>query len=103
MILSPRNTLEEGIKAAEKCGFSEEFIYKAEKIWGKNSGKAYDNENCELIEYCLQKKNHNSGDSCILFLIECIDGAMGYVWTVQGMDADPNLAEFLLSLPGAEQ
>lgn len=98
MILSNHRSLLDDIKAAKKEGFTEDFMYKENAIFGRTNKKTYSKESCVLIEFSRHEGMNDPSDSSILFLIECNDGTKGCLSSAYGKDSDPNLIDFVMSL-----
>lgn len=102
MILSQSNTLLEDIAAAKKEGYTSDFMYREHRLLCRTNNKWYEKEECTLVEYCRHEGMNDPGDSSILFLIVCTDGTKGCLSSAYGMDADPELIEFVLALKKEE-
>lgn len=98
MILSNSRTLLEDITEAKLCGYSEEFMYRNNKLIGRNNTNSYQKYECVLIEYCIHEAMSDPSDQSILFLIECVDGTKGCLSSAYGIYADSELIDFCSSL-----
>jgi len=103
MILSNSRTLLEDIEAAKENGYKEEFIFKENKITGRNNKKSYNIDDCTLMEYCVHEGLSDPSDQSILFLILCMDGTKGCLSSSYGTYANTDLIEFTMALKKADK
>lgn len=73
MMLSNSRTLLEDITEAKNSGYSEEFMFRNDKLIGRNNNISYQKDDCSLIEYCIHEGLSDPSEQSILFLIECTD------------------------------
>jgi hypothetical protein len=98
MIVSNSKTLLEAIEQAKASGYTEEFMYRDDRLIDRQNAKSYTKEECLLVEYCVHEGMSDPSDQSILFLIECADGTSGCLSSSYGIYADTDLVEFCLSL-----
>ncbi|WP_179007516.1 hypothetical protein [Winogradskyella forsetii] len=98
MILSNSRTLLEDISEAKNFGYSEEFMFRKDKLIGRLNDVSYKKEECQLVEYCVHENASDPSEQSILFLIECVDGTKGCLSSAYGIYAEAELLEFCLSL-----
>jgi len=97
-MLSNSRTLLEDIREAKNSGYSEEFMFRNDKLIGRNNNISYKKDDCTLIEYCIHEGLSDPSEQSILFLIECTDGTKGCLSSAYGIYADSQLIEFCLSI-----
>ena len=54
-MLSNSRTLLEDITEAKNSGYSEEFMFRNDKLIGRNNKISYKKDDCSLIEYCIHE------------------------------------------------
>ncbi len=97
-ILSNSRTLLEDIEEAKLSGYLEEFMFRNDKLIGRNNNNSYQKDECVLIEYCIHEGMSDPSDQSILFLIECIDGTKGCLSSAYGIYAETELIDFCSSI-----
>lgn len=97
-MLSNSRTLLEDITQAKSYGYSEDFMFRNEKLIGRNNNISYNKADCTLIEFCIHEGLSDPSEQSILFLIECSDGTKGCLSSAYGIYAESELIEFCLSI-----
>jgi hypothetical protein len=98
MILSNSRTLLQDITEAKKSGYTEEFMFRKDRLIGRKNNVSYKKEDCLLLEYCIHENASDPSEQSILFLIECVDQTKGCLSSAYGIYAESDLIEFCLSL-----
>lgn len=98
MILSSAKTFLEDIEAANKSGFTEDFMCQKGHLIGRNNKTKYTAANCTLIESCRHEGLSDPSGASILFLIACSDDIKGCLSSGDGIGADTDLITFVLSM-----
>lgn len=57
------------IKKEKHAGYLEEFMFRNDKLIGRNNNNCYQKDECVLIEYCIHEAMSDPSDQSMLFLI----------------------------------
>lgn len=96
------DSLVEAQQGLREQGYTEEFLWKDDKMMAADRSKTYEPSDFKMVENYRFEGMTNPGDMSIVMVVEASDGKKGYVVSGYGTYADAKLDEFMDEVPEVE-
>lgn len=88
-------TMIEATQSLRKRGFTQEFKLEEKGMRSLGSGKIYQSNDMQIVEFHRFEGMSNPSDMSAVFAVQCKDGTRGMIVTSYGTYADIKLISFL--------